>query len=64
MTLDLDHLIFEASIMTRDSDRLFIDVPLSNHEAKKEVNKLFKDKFFIPASLTYVFSVEYRTMEY
>ena len=43
MTLDLDNLVFKASIMTRDSDRLFIDVPLSDHEAKKQVNKLFKD---------------------
>ena len=43
VTLDLDHLILKASIMTRDSDRLFIDVPLSDHEAKKQVNKLFKE---------------------
>ena len=63
MTKELGQIVYKSSMMTHDSDRLFLGVPISNDKAMEAVNRLLKEERIITQYKIYFPLLENRKME-
>ena len=63
MTQELGQIVYKSSMMTHDSDRLFVGVPISSDKAMEAVNKLLKEERIITQYKRYFLLLENRKME-
>ena len=63
MTKELGQIVYKSSMMTHDSDRLFVGVPMSNDKAMEAVNRLLKEERIITQYKRYFLLLENRKME-
>ena len=63
MTKELGQIVYKSSMMTHDSDRLFLGVPISNDEAMEAVNRLLREERIITQYKRYFLLLENRKME-
>ena len=63
VTKELGQIVYKSSMMTHDSDRLFLGVPISNDKAMEAVNRLLKEERIITQYKIYFPLLENRKME-